>query len=329
MKMFAISKYIAFCFAAAGVFIFQSCSKDKIYDVTGSAENMVYMNVHSWSPINMPENSFQFNVTQTGQKSIISDVSSITAKFAAQCTLEATTDIQVKFEIDTSLISAGYKGLPDGVTLNMDKTELTIPKGATISNDSITISIDSAKLGLLGVGSYMIPVKISSAAGAQVSSNLKSVFLVVDVAFSNCVNNATSIAGTALRDRTGWSATLSTIPTAGTLENMFDGNTKTYWYVNPAAACELTVNMNAVSSNITGIRLNSYSTSYSLQTMTVYSSTDGVTWVSQGNVTLSTAATYQYIQFYSAINAQYLKLKITGWKSATILILTEFDVFML
>lgn len=323
MRMFAISKYILF----AGVFIFQSCSKDKAYDVTGSADNMVYMNVHSWSPINAPENSFHFNVTQTGQKSILSDANGITAKFAAQCTHEATTDIQVKFEIDTALIAAGYTGLPDGVTLNMDKTVLTIPKGATISNDSITISVDSTKLGLLGVGSYMIPVKISSAAGAQVSSNLRSVFLIVDVAFSNCVNNATSIAGTALSGRTGWSATLSTTPSSGTLANMFDGNTRTYWYVNPAAACELTVNMNAVSSNITGIRLNSYSTSYSLQTMTVYSSTDGITWVSQGNVTLSTAATYQYIQFYSAINAQYLKLKITGWKSATYVILSEFDVF--
>lgn len=327
MRMFAISKYIAFCVVAAGIFICQSCSKDEAYDVTGSAENIVYMNVHSWSPINTPDNSFHFNVTQTGQKSILSNVSTITAKFAAQCTHEAATDIQVKYEIDTALISAGYKNIPDGVTISMDKTELVIPKGATISNDSITISIDTAKLGLLAVGSYMIPVKISSAAGAKVSSNLQSVFLIVDVAFSNCVNNATSIAGTALSGRTAWSATLSTTPSSGALENMFDGNTRTYWYVSPAAACELTVNMNAVRSNITGIRLNSYSTSYSLQTMTVYSSTDGITWVSQGNVTLSTAATYQYIQFYSAINAQYLKLKITGWKSGSFVILTEFDVF--
>jgi hypothetical protein len=319
-----IYKYIAFCFAAV---VFLSCSKDKTYDVTGSAENKVFINVHSWSPINTPDNSFHFNVTQTPGRSILSDVTTISAKFAAQCTLPASSDIQVSFQIDTSLITTGHTALPSGVTLDMDKTSLTIPKGATSSTDSITLSIDTAKLGLLPVGSYMIPVKMSSVAGAQSASILQSVYIIVDVAYSNCVNGATSLAGTALTGRTSWTATLSATLGSGTLANMFDGNTKTYWYVTPATACELNVNMNSLRSNITGIRLNSYSTSYSLQTMSVSSSVDGVTWTSQGNVTLSTAATYQYIQFYSPINAQYLKLNITGWKSATYVIMAEFDVY--
>ncbi len=318
---------MAFCIAAYGVFMLQSCSDDETYDVTGSRENKVYINVQSWSPVNTPENSFLFNVTKTPVGSMISGADSIAMKFGVQCTQKASEDITVKFELDNSLVSDGYTVLPDDVTLGMDKTELTITKGSTMSGDSITIYIDSSKLNLLPVGSYMVPVKISSVTNAEVSSNLQSACLIVDAAYTNCVDQATSIPGTALSGRTSWTASLSVTPTYGSLSNMFDGNTRSYWYLNPAAACELTVDTKLLRSNISGIRIHTYSTSYSLKTVEVYSSTDGATWESQGSASLATSSSYQYIQFYSEIGAQYLKLDITGWKSSSYVILSEFDVY--
>ena len=318
---------MAFCVAACGVFMLQSCSDDETYDVMGSRENKVYINVQSWNPVNTPENSFLFHVTKTPVGSMISGADSVAVKFGVQCTKKASEDIKVTLKPDNSLVVDGYSVLPDGVTPEMDKTELTIPKGSTMSGDSITIYLNSSKLNLLPVGTYMVPVKVSSATNVGISSNLQSACLIVDAAYTNCVDQATSVSGTALGGRNSWTAALDVAPTYGSLSSMFDGSTWSYWYLSPASACELTVDMKSVHSAISGIRINTYGTYYSLKTVGVYSSKDGTTWETQGSASLATSSSSQYIQFYSTIDAQYLKLEITGWVSSRYLILTEFDVF--
>jgi hypothetical protein len=134
--------------------------------------------------------------------------------------------------------------------------------------------------------------------------------------------------GTLMTPRTAWKATLDATPNSGALTNLFDGKTNTYWYVTPAKEVNLTVNLGSAASNITGIRLHSYSTSYSMTSAVVYTSLDGTNWTSQGLAFLSTASSYQYIKFYSPISsAQYIKLDINGWKSGTYVIMAEFDVY--
>jgi len=88
------------------------------------------------------------------------------------------------------------------------------------------------------------------------------------------------------------------------------------------------VNLGSVYPIISGIRIHSYSTSYCLTKVDIYSSADGVNWVLQGgNVLLSTASSYQYIKFYAPISAKYLKMSITGWRSTTYIRIAEFDVY--
>ncbi len=320
---------IAILLVAFVAILLQSCSKEDTYDVVGSKENKVYINIQSWNPINMPKNSVIYNVTNTPVGSFLDGTESIVLKFPVKCTHVASNDIKVKFEIDKISDLDGFSGLPDGVTVKIINNELTIPKGSMSSKDSITVSLESESLELLSSNvSYVVPVKIASVSNASISSNLSSTYLVLKTEYSNCVNLATSISGTALTGRTSWLASLNVALSFGSLANMFDARTNTYWFVSPAKECQLTVNLTTLHANITGIRIHSFSTSYSLNAIEVSSSIDGENWVNQGNVTLSTATAYQYIRFYEPINAQYLRLKIKGWRSARYVVISEFDVYV-
>jgi len=316
-------------FIAIAALLLQSCSDEETFDVVGDKENKVYINMQLWTPVDLPSNSVRFNVTKTPVGSFLDGTESIVLKFPVKCTHVASNDIKVKFEIDKISDLDGFSGLPDGVTVKIINNELTIPKGSMSSKDSITVSLESESLELLSSNvSYVVPVKIASVSNASISSNLSSTYLVLKTEYSNCVNLATSISGTALTGRTSWLASLDVALSSGSLANMFDARTNTYWFVSPAKECQLTVNLTTLHTNITGIRIHSYGTSYSLNAIEVSSSVDGENWVNQGNVTLSTATAYQYIRFYEPINAQYIRLKIKGWRSASYVIISEFDVYV-
>ncbi|MCC8152812.1 MAG: hypothetical protein LIP01_00505 [Tannerellaceae bacterium] len=45
--------------------IFQSCSNDEVYDVTGDSTAKVFINTQDWSPVNRPANTYEFESMQT------------------------------------------------------------------------------------------------------------------------------------------------------------------------------------------------------------------------------------------------------------------------
>lgn len=307
----------------------QSCSENEAYDVIGSKENKVYLNTQSWGPVSAPKNTFYFDITNTPEGSIIADHEKVEVKFGALCVHPAENDIVVKFDIDNSLISEEFSPLPENVTLTFDKKAVTIPKGATKSTDSITVSIETEDLLLLEANSYLIPVKIIEVSNTGLSKNLTAAYVALKTTETNCYERPTQddMVGQIVDDRSAWTATLNMTPSSGDLSRMFNGNTRSYWYVSPAKVCEVTVDLGSELTEITGIRVHSYSRSYAISAANVYSSIDGQNWISQGAAQLSTQETYQYVKFYNSIEARYIRLEVTGWNNPSYVIMAEFDVY--
>lgn len=320
---------------AVALCILTSCKKDQVFDVNGDETNRVFFNVENYTVKNY--NSFAFFVKQTPTGSVANDIK---AEFPVRLTQQAVQEIKVSYAVDNSLISAynsqnktNYVALPAGVA-EWSTAQLTIAQGATLSTDVLKFSVAKEKLPQLTAAGYVVPVKITSVNGAkntEVSSNASIVYVVITTVQSNVydspiVTDMTGTINTAARPT--WSATLDAALTSGTLANLFDTSTSTSWYVSPAKAVTLTVDMAAARSNITGIRFHTSTTTYALTTANVWTSIDGLTWVSQGTANFSVVNAYQYIKFYSAVNARYVKLDITGWRSgSTRIMMTDFNIY--
>lgn len=322
MKKSLNLKQIASCFALVGALFIQACSDDETFDVMGSTENKVYINTQSWNPIDAPKNSVVFNVTNTPAGSIIANAEKIEIKFGVQCTHPASNDILVKFEPDNSMITEGYQTFPGGVTLSIDKTELTIPQGKTMSSDSITVSIGNDDLHLFAAGQYMAPLKIISVTNAKPSDNLSSAFLLVKTTYTNCVDQATSVPGTAA-ERTGWVATVNGEDQGSKL---FDDNRRTYYFGDNFT---IEIDLGAVYENITGLKLDFYAWYYAMGSANIYTSTTSVSeYELQGSPSFP-GSTPQYVSFYEPVSARYVKIEITSpsYSSDYGTAVTEFNLF--
>ena len=186
-----------------------------------------------------------------------------------------------------------------------------IPAGSMLSSDSVTIEIEDGKWSEFVNTSYLLPLKVTSVSNAALSETHSSAYLAVSTSFTNCVPGATSV-----------EATNNGVDVGTTL---FDGNTRTY--PSQDASSTVIVNLNGVYQNITGIRLQYYSRNYSLSSAAVYTSeTGGEDYEYQGNVTFS-RATPQYIRFYGAVSARYVKLELLPYSSGYGIVLSEFDMY--
>jgi hypothetical protein len=293
----------------SSMLFFTSCSEEETFDVVGSSENKVFLNTQLWSPVGVA-NGVVFNITKTPLEVIIQDAEKIETRIVARCTKPAETDIRVQFTYDPSLLMDSYALLPGGLTLSMDKSEVTIPKGATVSSDSIVLSIEG-DLSLFDAGAYMAPIKIVSA-GDALLSDMITASLIVKAAFNNIESGATSVPGAAL-NRSGWSATLG----GADASNIFDNSNNTY-SSGSALPLVLEVDMQSVQSNITGIRLQNQSRNYCMSAVNVYVK-QGVSdeYILQGRASLSRPSniqTYpQFIRFISKVDARYIKLEILSF----------------
>jgi hypothetical protein len=328
MNNFFISKYKHLAIVLLAGVALVSCKKQASYDFNGDSTNKVFVSAGTTNLLAYSGYSFSVANTPTGI------VGAVSVAFPVHTTLAATSDIQVKLAADNSLtakFNTQTKGqavnIPDGI-LSLS-ANLTIPAGQLTSKDSLKLSIPAEKLLLLAPGTYVIPIKIASVTGAEISANQNVTYVVFTQVATNCFPSPalTDVTGTLNAIRTGWVGTLDVTPTSGALANMFDAKTNTSWALAPSKACTLTVDLAASKTNVTALRINSSSTTYSINTAVVSSSADGVNWVNQGTATFLTTSAYEYVKFYSPVTARYFRLNITGWKSATQIILTEFDIY--
>ncbi|HEY9489172.1 MAG TPA: DUF1735 domain-containing protein, partial [Chryseosolibacter sp.] len=304
-------RYKLLCAALVGALILQSCDDEEVYDVRGATQNKVYVNTQSWAPVSAPRNSTPFTVINTPIGSVINNADKVEVKFPVQCTHPARTDVRVSFAIDNALVTGDFSAIPAAVPVALNNAEVIIPAGATSSTDSVSVSIETAHLELLAPGTYMIPVKITSASNADVSSNLMAAFVLINTSESNIKSLAVAddVEGTLLT-KTGWSGTVSKPLASGNAANMFTTSTTQYWRVDPGDnTFHFEVDMVSEQSNLTGIRLHTNNQNYNIVRLSVESSLDGENWTSQGQGELS-LGTYQYVKFYKPVDARYFRITV-------------------
>ncbi len=325
MKIAIYHRQLITCLATLAVFVFQSCDDNASYDVVGNPANIVYINTQEWTPINAPRNQYTFKITHTP----VGDLGSVSAMFPVRSTKPMDKATVIKSAVDSTLID-GYNekystacvSLPEGV-INLSKSSVTISEGQYISDDSITVSIDSAKLALLTDSAYLVPIRLTSVSESdvQINSEYNTAYLRINTVNTLIKDNAGSadMAGSLVTDYSAWTVTSTPASTVNTFENIFDGSTATFWQFGTSPVT-IIVDMNELKE-MTGLRLfaryASYGTSYIFSKVKVALSKDNSTFEDAGTATSSTMANesgYQYIRFYNAEEARYIKLTL-NWVS--------------
>jgi len=348
MKKYLNIKSIAMLFIMFGVVALQSCNgnDDNEFDITGDGTNKVFINTLNAGNPNAPQNSFVY----TASKTLVSyNLTGGVAKFPVQCKKPAEKDIVVRFELDNSIVYPGFSMLQDGIKITMDKSELTIPKGKTISSDSITLSVHNEDITKLVIPShydgikylFMCPVaRIVSVDGAALteSTDLTMASVVINASFaSNLMTGSTTVpSGTLGTTKTGWTATVGGVPVSNNY--LFDNTQSTTNYVtiaNSTLPSSLEIDMQSVQTGIRGMRIQHSARDNHGASVNVYiKETESEEYKLQGPpLALSRPANStpwpHSIRFTNAVNARYIKLEFrTAYNNGTNdLRITEFGVY--
>lgn len=340
------AKYFTGCIAI--IMLLFSCKKSESYDVKGDPEVKFFVNNPNYG--NAPVNSISYavvNIPNTAGSGLVNLSSTIPAviKFPVNSTKSVSQDVVIGAELDNSLIAAynashntSYVEFPAGI-LNTTGLVAHINKGASTSADSITVVSDLSLLNNLTGISYMAPIKLrtvsNSAAGAITGNDKTDVTYIIATVEQRKIKYlavAAEALGLLVTPRTPWTVTFN--PAPSTIGNILDGSTSTYsrWTTPVSPYGQVDVNMQA-AKNVTGIRLYTSSSSTSTPTqVNVYLSNDGINYDLIGaplRANLTFATSYNYIIFYKAIPAQYIRIQLyystsTSTNNGR---LAEFDVY--
>lgn len=307
--------------------VIASCTKTESFDVKGDATVKFFTN--NESPGNAPKNSINYNVVNipnvggSGLVNLSSNVPS-TIKFPVFATAEVPQDVEIGAEVDNAFLlgyneshNTNYVEFPAGF-LNTIGLTAHIPKGATRSTDSISITVDATKLNLLTGKAYMVPIKLSTVSNAfagALTANKETLvtYIVVNVEQRRIKYLATAAEaqGALITPRTAWTVLFNSPPTSiGGTGGILDGSTTSYsrWSASPV---QTDINIQSVR-NVTGIRLYTTTSATLIPTqIDVYLSEDGINFDLIGSplrANLTYASSYNYILFYKPISAKYIRL---------------------
>ena len=246
--------------------------------------------------------------------------------------MPVSSSTRVTLALDPNLLDAynaqhqtAYKAVPSNL-LEVGNGDLTIPSGATLSADSLSIRVRD--IATLTDPSYLIPLKITSVSGtsnASISENLSTVFLRIATRSTNVYDSPTAVPGTLINDRNGWTAQVSPTPTAGQANLMFTTSTQQHWTLAPAAQCDIDVDMGSIKESIQGIRMVS-ANNYRVTQVETFTSLDGVSWNSQGISTVSNANN-QFIRFYAPVRARHTRIRVLGWQNANFIRVIQYHIY--
>lgn len=320
MKHIQLFKNIIYSTLFVTVFLLNSCTNDEGYDIKGDPINRVYVTTPD-------ENVFNFNV----EISPVSANGNVKAKFAARSTQFASSDLKVTFEIDNSLIenyntksTIKYNPVPSELLTILNK-ELTISKGKIVSTDSISVGINNEKFSLLTKENYLLPIKISSLSQSKnlaISTNQSIVYIKINVLHLNVYDSpkTEAMVGTFISDRSGWVVTNF----QSTSDLFFDGDNATSGKGFDNSDGTLNVDLGKIYNNISGIKLTSYyDVVYGVPAADVYTSTDGITWKSQGLAKMNESGNIKFYENIQSVRYVRLDLKSDG----NYYYITEFDLY--
>lgn len=336
-------KYFTGCLIVTSLFL--SCSKSDSADIKGDTDVKFFTN--NTAPGSAPDNSINYNavnipnVAGVGLVNLSNNVPAA-IKFPVYATKPVSDEVTIKAELDNSLIAkynadhgTNYVEFPAGL-LNTSGLTARILKNTTTSADSITIASDVALLNTLTGKAYMAPIKLTTVSNTGVGQVTNNVTGQITYIVANIEQRrikylalAAEAQGVLVTPRTSWTAAFD--PAPSTTGNIFDGSTSSYsrWTVSPGL---LDVNMQS-AKNVTGIRLyHGNSANQSPTQIEVYLSNDGITYDLIGSplrANLTYASNYNYILFYKAIPAKYVRLKLYYSTSTSTqnLRVAEFDVY--
>ncbi|MDR0667245.1 MAG: discoidin domain-containing protein [Prevotellaceae bacterium] len=289
-----------------------ACEKDEVPAtvISGTTENRVFIN-NGLTPVTLPKNTAVFSGlinTPVGTQG-----ARVTTTFGVQSTKPAEKRIRVKLEIDRSDVPEGYTPLPDAIGIIVEDAELTILEGQTRSEDNITVTLDE-DLRPLASGRYAFAIRIVSATGgAQVSTNLSTVYIVLQTTYTNVQQGATSVSGSTMTKPTG-AASWTVAGIATNPQYMLDASTSTQQYAATGSLVnafpkEIVVDMKA-EYTINGVHTRTSSNSYCPTAANIYTrlaETDE--WTLQGYVTWA-RGTIQYVRFYGPVTTRYVRIDI-------------------
>ncbi|HUC79366.1 MAG TPA: DUF1735 domain-containing protein [Flavisolibacter sp.] len=340
------SKYFIACLGAA--VLFSACKKDEKFDITGDPEVKFFINNESLG--NLPVNAVGFtainhpNPAGSGLVNLSTTMPSV-IKFPVFANKPVSDDVVISAELDNSLIAqynaannTEYVAFPSGV-LNPVSLSAQIRKGATVSADSFSIPANTALLNTLTEKAYMAPIKLTTVSKPGVGSvtstpSTRVTYVVLNTELRRIKYQAVAAdaLGTLITPRTAWTVAFSPAPT--TTGNIFDGSTTTFtrWTAPPGGVGQVDVNMQT-TRNVTGIRLYTTNSATLIPTQVeVYLSEDGINYDHIGTplrANLTYASSYNYILFYKAIPAKYIRLRLSYSTSTNTqnLRVSELDVY--
>lgn len=337
----SIIKYLTGCLLIASMV---ACSKSDSYDITGDPEIKFFTRNETLG--NAPLNSITYDVVNypdvAGNGWLnLSTTLPAAIKVPVYATQPLTEDVTIGAELDNSLVAkynaahnTNYATLPAGF-LNTSGLSAKILKGKTTSSDSITIATTVTSLNTLTEPAYLVPIKLTTVSNPSVGSitgnNSMVTYIVVNVEFRRIKYLATTadIQGALISPRTSW--LISFTPAPATAGNVLDGLTTTFSRFGTSPV-QVDVNLQA-TKNVTGIRLYTSNNATHIPTrVEVLLSTDGINYSLVGSplrANLTYASSYNYILFYKAIPANYVRLNLyyTTSTNSQNTRLTELDIY--
>jgi hypothetical protein len=240
--------------------------------------------------------------------------------FAAHANISLPANVTLNVVANDSLVAVynkqnntAYVSVPPGSFSLLNGGAATIGSGSSTSGN-FEADFDATKFSTDLTKIYLLPLAIK---GSDYSAGTVIYVRITPMVVN--INPANGAPGGTAISRTGWSVTTSTAYLPA--NNMLDGDPATAWDSNTGNETVI-LDMGASQTSIKGILIspNYVYNSDNILNMIVYTSTDGTTWTNQGNWTAShyppggspSVPEIENVQFYSPVNARYLKFTTSG-----------------
>lgn len=316
--------------------MFMSCGNEEVYDFSGDSQNRVYLKSALNTVNGLDKASFLVTKTST------SVVSNMKMKFPVFSTLKANTSIEVNMLMDNSIVDkynaingTTFETLPDGMLTFVNQMATIFPD-ATMSKDSVEVTVDSEKVKSLPTGKYLVSLAIANVKGegVSVSSNRNMTYIMLEVKedADNIwdITPDASVRGTLLTEsRLDWTASFANITMADDIKKGFDGDEYSYFFCRIDSYDDNTgfvLDMQKEYSKLSGIQKNFYGGSYAIKESDVYTSKNGTDWTFQGKYK-NPGNQYSEIIFYAPVEARYLKFIVRSASSSSYLYVRELNVY--
>ncbi len=211
-----------------------------------------------------------------------------------------------------------YVPFPSGA-FQLTKSSAIIPSGATISKDSINISLPDLSKFQKGAD-YLLAIRLKENTStdvppADLTKNI--VYVHVSVFVNNVDPSNQGLTGSSMA-RSSWSVTASA-STIGPATAVLDGDNSTSWFTSGLAWLQLNMGASKTVKGFSIVPNYMYGRSYNFINMDVLSSDDGNSWKLQGRyagslpASSSSAASpdLKTVKFITPVTARYFKFNVT------------------